>query len=395
MKKRRLILIILGLIAVALITTFIVLSCAAQMYDPNKQLKENAIEIVAGEEYKAKFMDNSELLGVTSGTASFEFTPEESAEYTFRGESTLSGKSVFMEMYVMDEELSELLTADNYGGDSDAPVISDSMEGSVFLTKGQKYLAVVDVYSEESENLDDIENAFSFSVSKSGEGDPEELKTGEKVRLTVKKDQQACAVFVPEETGYYDFDTAIVSKDSSSGFSSIYSITAEDDTDMIVTDGICSLEAGKTYYVWVGVDETTKPKSRVELGCSMMASEAASGICSIDVSGKTVIEYTPEADISIMISSSSDGDPNVVMYDGEGFMMRQDDDSGEAVSGNPKDFLLGLNAEKGEVYRICVDGEFTHCTVKIQEYTGDGSAPDDNTADEGDESGESSEEAAE
>ena len=164
---------------------------------------------------------------------------------------------------------------------------------------------------------------------------------------------------------------------------------------MIVTDGICSLEAGKTYYVWVGVDETTKPKSRVELGCSRMASEAASGICSIDVSGKTVIEYTPEADISIMISSSSDGDPNVVMYDGEGFMMRQDDDSGEAVSGNPKDFLLGLNAEKGEVYRICVDGEFTHCTVKIQEYTGDGSAPDDNTADEGDESGESSEEAAE
>ena len=113
MKKRRLILIILGLIAVALITTFIVLSCAAQMYDPNKQLKENAIEIVAGEEYKAKFMDNSELLGVTSGTASFEFTPEESAEYTFRGESTLSGKSVFMEMYVMDEELSELLTAEN------------------------------------------------------------------------------------------------------------------------------------------------------------------------------------------------------------------------------------------------------------------------------------------
>jgi hypothetical protein len=41
-----------------------------------------------------------------------------------------------------------------------------------------------------------------------------------------------------------------------------------------------------------------------------------------------------------------------------------------------------FTAEKGKVYRICVDGEFTQCTVKIQEYKGDGSAPDSDTADE-------------
>ena len=191
-------------------------------------------------------------------------------------------------------------------------------------------------------------------------------------------------MFVPEETAYYDFDTDIVSKDAASGFSSIYGITAEDKTDMIVTDGICLMEAGKTYYVWVGVDETTKKRSRVELSCSRMASETAGGICSIDVSGKTVIEYTAEADMPLIISSSSDGDPDAALYDSEGFMLRQDDDSGGALSGNPKDFALGLQAEKGEVYRICVDGEFAQCTVNIQEYKGDGMAPDSDAEGGGD-----------
>ena len=390
MKKRRTILIILGVVAAALITAIVVLACTAQIYDPNKQLKKHAVEITAGEETGAKFSSNLEIMGMTAGTASFRFTPEESAEYTFRGEDTSGGKSFFMDMYVIDESLSELLTADNYGGDRESPVASDVMEGNVFLTKGQLYFAVVDVYSEESKDLDSIASAFRFSVSKAGDGAPAELKTGEKVRLTVKKDQQTCAMFVPEETGFYDFDTEIVSKDSSSGFSSIYSITAEDDTDMIVTDGICLLEAGKTYYVWVGVDETTKKKSRVELSCSRMASETASGLCSIDVSGKTVIEYTPEADMTLMISSSSDGDPDVVMYDSEGFMLRQDDDSGEVAGGSPKDFAVGFNAEKGKKYRICIDGEFTHCTVIIQEYKGDGSAPDSDTADESNDSGDQS-----
>lgn len=384
MKKRRKVLIILGVIAVALITAIVVLACMAQMYDPNKKIKKKAVEITAGEECNARFRSNYEFMGVTAGTASFRFTPEESAEYTFRGENTSGDKSIFMEMYAMDESLSELLTADNYGGNSEAPVVSDSMEGKAFLTKGQLCYVVVDVYSEETDKLDDIEKAFRLSVSKNGGGAPVELKAGEKIRLTVNKDQQACAMFVPEETAYYDFDTDIVSKDAASGFSSIYGITAEDKTDMIVTDGICLMEAGKTYYVWVGVDETTKKRSRVELSCSRMASETAGGICSIDVSGKTVIEYTAEADMPLIISSSSDGDPDAALYDSEGFMLRQDDDSGGALSGNPKDFALGLQAEKGEVYRICVDGEFAQCTVNIQEYKGDGMAPDSDAEGGGD-----------
>lgn len=394
-RKRSRILIIFGVITIIIVIAIVALACAAKVYDPNRQLKKNAIQIVEGEEYSARFMSDFEWVGVTAGTAAFKFTPEESAEYILRGEDKSGSKDVFMEMYATDDDLSELLTADNYGGNREEPVISDFVEGSVFLTKGQLYYIVVDVYSEDKGNLDGIEDAFRFSVSRAGDGAPAELKAGEKVRLSVKKDQQTCAMFVPEETGFYDFDTDIVSKDASSGFSSVYSITAEDETSMIITDGICSLEAGKTYYVWVGVDETTKKKSRVELRCSKMASETASGICSIDISGKTVIEYTPEADIPLIINSDSDGDPDVVMYDSEGFMLRQDDDSGEAVSGNPKDFAMGFNAEKGKVYRICVDGEFTQCAVKIQEYKGDGSAPDSDTADENGETADGGEQGLE
>lgn len=144
-------------------------------------------------------------------------------------------------------------------------------------------------------------------------------------------------------------------------------------------------EVGKTYYVWVGVDETTRKSSEVELSCRKMDSETASGLCSIEINGETVIVYTAEANMPLMISSSSDGDPNVVMYDNEGFMLRKDDDSGGVVSGNPKDFALGFNAEKGKTYRICINGEFTKCTVTVQEYKGDGTEPDSGAAAENEE----------
>ena len=376
MRKRSKILIILGVVAAALITAIVVLACTAQIYDPNKQLKKHAVEITAGEENKAKFDSSLETVEVIAGTASFRFTPAESAEYTFKGEDTSGGKTFFMDMYVIDESLSELLTADNYGGDSGSPVAADVMEGNVFLTKGQVYYVAIDVFSDNAAGMDAFKESFRFSVSKAGDGEPEEIKTGESIRLKLNKDQQACAMFKPEETAFYDFDTSIVSKDAGVGFSSIYDITGEDKTSMIVTDGVCFMETGKTYYVWVGVDETSVNSSEVELSCRKMASESASGLCSIEVNGETVIEYTAEANMPLMMISSSDGDPDVVMYDSEGFMLRKDDDSGETVSDNPHEFALGFNAEKGKVYRICINGEFTQCTVTVQEYKGDGTEPD-------------------
>ena len=375
MKIRKMIRILLAVIAVMIIIAIAAVACAVHVADPNKLLKNYANEVTAGEEYSAEFKSVLEMEDTVICTTSFKFTPEESAEYTFTVSGEAVSNNVGMNMFVMDGNLSELFEAANYGDDESAPE-SDLMEGTTFLTKGQLYYVAVDAFSDDAAGMDDFKESFRFSVSKAGDGEPAELKTGEKLRLKLNRDQQACAMFVPEETAFYDFDTSIVSKDAASGFSSIYSITAEGDADMIVTGGICSMEAGKTYYVWVGVDETAKKSSEVELSCSKMASETAKGLCSIDISGKTVIEYTAEANVPLMISSSSDGDPDVVMYDSEGFMLRQDDDSGEAVSGNPQDFAMGFNAEKNKVYRICVDGDFTQCTVTIQVYKGDGTAPD-------------------
>lgn len=390
MKIRKIIKIVLAVIAVLIIMAVALVACVVHIADPNKMLKNYATEVTAGEEYPAKFKSVMEMEDTVICMTSFKFTPEESAEYTFTASGEAVSNKVGMNMFVMDESLSELFEAANYGDDDEAPE-TDTMEGTTFLTKGQLYYVTIDVFSDDAAGMDAFKESFRFSVSKAGDGEPEELNVGESIRLKLNKDQQACAMFKPEETAFYNFDTSIVSKDASAGFSSIYDITAEDQTSMIVTDGVCFMEAGKTYYVWVGVDETTRKSSEVELSCKKMESEIASGLCSIDINGETVIEYTAEDNMPLMISSSSDGDPDVTMYDSDGFMLRKDDDSGGVVSGNPQDFALGFNAEKGKVYRICVNGEFAQCSVIIQEYKGDGTAPDSGAAEENEETEDSGE----
>ena len=375
MKINKTVKIILAVLAALIIIAIAAVAFLVHIGDPNRMLKNYATEVTEGEEYPAKFKNVLKMDRVVICMTSFKFTPEESAEYTFTANGEAVGNSVGMDMFVMDGDFSELFEAANYGEDGEAPE-SDSVEGTTFLTKGQLYYVTIDAFSDNSDQMDAFRESFRFSVSKAGDGEPEELKTGESVRLKLNKDQQACAMFRPEETAFYDFDTRIVSKDANVGFSSIYDITGEDKTSMTVTDGVCLMEKGKTYYVWAGVDETTRKSSEVELSCRKMESETAGGLCSIEINGETVIEYTAEANMPLMISSSSDGDPDVVMYDSDGFMLRKDSDSGGVVSGNPKDFALGFHAEKGKVYRICINGEFTQCTVTVQEYKGDGTEPD-------------------
>lgn len=375
MKINKTVKIILAVLAALIIIAIAAVAFLVHIGDPNRMLKNYATEVTEGEEYPAKFKNVLKMDRVVICMTSFKFTPAESAEYTFTANGEAVGNSVGMDMFVMDGDFSELFEAANYGEDGEAPE-SDSVEGTTFLTKGQLYYVTIDAFSDNSDQMDAFRESFRFSVSKAGDGEPEELKTGESVRLKLNKDQQACAMFRPEETAFYDFDTRIVSKDANVGFSSIYDITGEDKTSMTVTDGVCLMEKGKTYYVWAGVDETTRKSSEVELSCRKMESETAGGLCSIEMNGETVIEYTAEANMPLMISSSSDGDPDVVMYDSDGFMLRKDSDSGGVVSVNPKDFALGFHAEKGKVYRICINGEFTQCTVTVQEYKGDGTEPD-------------------
>ena len=287
MKINKTVKIILAVLAALIIIAIAVVAFLVHIGDPNRMLKNYATEVTDGEEYPGKFKNVLKMDRVVICMTSFKFTPEESAEYTFAANGEAISNSVGMDMFVMDEDLSELFEAANYGDDDEAPE-SDSMEGTTFLTKGQLYYVTVDVFSDDADGMDAFKESFRFSVSKAGDGEPEEqegqdaadgepeeIKTGESIRLKLNKDQQACAMFKPEETAFYDFDTSIVSKDAGVGFSSIYDITGEDKTSMIVTDGVCFMEKGKTYYVWVGVDETTRKSSEVELSCRKMGAEAA------------------------------------------------------------------------------------------------------------------------
>lgn len=358
-----------------------------QEYDPGRVVEKRAIEIEAGENIDGVCEYDSRKAKKKDGAVIYKFTAPENEEYTFRAEELTAEKGIFFDMYVVDETLSEQIVVSNYTGGKDTEV-SDSLEGSTFLNKGKVYYVGLYAYPADSSKKK-YQAPFTLIVDKSIEvNKPAEITAGGKVELNVGKDQKVCARFTPEEDSYYNFDTAIVSKDASSAFSSVSEVTADDGETLTITDGICRLDAGREYYVWVSVNESTGDSSDVELSCKKLLTMEAGGQCSLKMEGDTVIEYTAEADDPMMISSSSDGDPEAILYDSDGFMLRSDDDSGEDVSGNGQDFALGINMKKGQVYRIYVSGEYAQCTVNISKYMGDGTAPDPDPAPVAEEAGE-------
>ena len=85
MKIRKIIKIVLGLIAVLIIIAIAVVACAVHIADPNRMLKNYATEVTAGEEYPAKFKSVLKMEDVVICMTSFRFTPEESAELHIHG----------------------------------------------------------------------------------------------------------------------------------------------------------------------------------------------------------------------------------------------------------------------------------------------------------------------
>jgi len=366
------------IIAIAVIA-MIALAFRIQQYDPVKMVEKRAEEIKEGETVEGQCEYDSRKASKKDGSVIFRFTAPENDEYTFKAEGLTAEKDLHFDLYVVDESLAEQVTASNYSWDEDSEV-SDSIEASAFLNKGKVYYAALTAYPAEG-SKDEYSAPFTFTLGKSSDvNKPAGIEAGGKVELNVVKDQKTCALFTPEESAYYNFDTVIVSKDASSAFSSVSEITADDGEMLSMTDGICRLEAGKEYYVWVSVNESTKGSSDVELSCKKLLTVEASGQCSLQMEGDSIIEYTAEEDGPMMISSSSDGDPEAVLYDSDGFMLRADDDSGEDVTGNGKDFALGINMKKGQTYRIHVSGKYAQCTVNITKYKGDGTAPDPDPA---------------
>lgn len=115
MKINKTVKIILAVLAALIIIAIAVVAFLVHIGDPNRMLKNYATEVTEGEEYPGKFKNVLKMDRVVICMTSFKFTPEESAEYTFAANGEAISNSVGMDMFVMDEDLSELFEAANYG----------------------------------------------------------------------------------------------------------------------------------------------------------------------------------------------------------------------------------------------------------------------------------------
>lgn len=302
----------------------------------------------------------------------FKFTAPESAGYIVSVTDVKSDADVFISMSVVDEELEDVVSADNY--DTKMGGLTDSITTDVPMQESHQSYILIET-SPGNESVTKYSGSFRVSVTKAAEEEkPPVITAGETVKLKVAADAQSCAVFVPQETGYYRFSSSMVNSRSGGGYSEVSSVTSKDKLDIGLTDGICMLEEGKEYYVWVAVYETAKKSSRVKLSCAEMARVITREKGEIPVEGAAVIEFQPSEFGNIAVYSVSNGDPKAMIYEKAGFPLRTDDDSEASLSDNPDDFALVFTAEAGTIYRICVSGDFTEGSVIITDYTGDGSS---------------------
>lgn len=370
MKKR---IIIISVIAVLLIGA---IAYAYIMFnpDPNFLIKLIAKDITLDENKSVSFTHTEDDELATAAIPVYLFKAPKSAEYSFVVSDVKADKDLNISMYVMDENMEDLLVTSNYDKDSDRYIMDAETAGTVYLQKDKEYFVMTDVLAADVNEVN-FSGKINIKVSYAPEVEkPAEIHVGESVKMRLKTNEKRCVIFDPEESGFYRFDTNIVSKDASSSFSSISSITTENKTKISVTDGSCYLDGGREYCIWVTVNESPRKTSAVEVTCVKLETINAEGICNIDLTGETMIEYTASEDADIVIFSESDGDPRATLHDSPGFLLREDDNSGGTLGDNGKDFAMVFSADKGKVYRICVFGSFENCKLRIGKYTGDGSS---------------------
>lgn len=322
--------------------------------------------------YKADESDNESGGIYIDNIPLYKFTPEESTGYTISISDIKCDEAVSLEMSVMDQNLEDYASAENYDGDTDS--LTDSFYAETSLQASQLCYILIES-SPDDESVKKYSGSFKLSVAKTPEEEgPPEILAGESVTLNVGTSVQAAAVFNPPETGYYRFSTSIDPALKSSGYSMISSVTGPGRQTIGVTDGICRLEKGKEYFVWVSVYETSRKKTEVILSCTGMDTVNTSEKGAVHLTGDTVIKYRPSEAGNIAVYSVSDGDPKALIYEKTGFPLRTDDDTEASLSGNTDDFALAFSTANDGTYMICVYGDFTECTVVITGYTGDGSS---------------------
>ena len=340
---------------------------------PNEWLKVMASELK--EDVPAEFTFDYDRLQMKDLTRLpvYSFTPDESCRYTFTLKDSKDGESSPVTVSIIDRKFTGYLMLDNFSSDGSGATIPE-VSGQSMLQENRVYYAVCDVFADELDDDPGTETGtYTLTVTKTPETKlPEVLTAGESVSFEVDAEGQNCASFIPEETGYYRFTSRIVSTGADEGYASVTSVTFHENRKVDVTDGICMLEKGRSYYVWAAVNEISERTAEVELSCEALETMEADKPGEYDLTGPAVIEYKALSAENIAIYSLSREDPGVTIYETPGFILRADNDSEASLSENKNDFAVVMGTDKGSVYRICVHGDFTECKVMIAKYTGDG-----------------------
>ena len=300
----------------------------------------------------------------------FCFSPSESGNYTFSVNDIESSSEVRVTMNVTDTYLDDYFVADSRWRKGKEQ--KNTITGSTTLPASKRCYVHFSV-DPVDEDLAKFSGSFKLTVTKDADDDgPPLLTTDESVTVRVDAEGQACAAFIPVETGYYRFEHSIVSKDYSKGYSSLSSITSSNSLKVGVTSDICMLRKDQEYLVWLNANETGSRSSLIELSCKPLKTKKAKGICSVVLDGDSMIEYFAEKDCDLAVYTVSGGDPRLVIYETSGFPLRTDDKSEASLSDNPDDVATVLRVKEGTGLHICIFGDVSDCRVFITEYTGDG-----------------------
>lgn len=301
----------------------------------------------------------------------FKFTPAESDQYSISITEIESDEPVNVLMSSMNRDFEDYASVENYDNDSDTA--TDNCTADVTLQAGHECFIMIDVAPSDS-SVERCSGSFKLTVKKAPEEEKlPEIVVGESVTVKVGRQVQSAAMFMPPKTGYYRFNTSIDPKLKSTGYSMISSVTTQGRKSIGVTDGICFLEEGKEYFIWVSVYETNRKKTPVMLSCIGMDTVTVNEKGKVHITGNTVIEYRPEKKGNIAVYSVSEGDPKALIYEQESFPLRTDDDTDASLSANPNDFAVAFTAGPSNLYRICIFGDPGECDIVITDYIGDGS----------------------
>ena len=352
-----------------LIAAFVVINLAPYVYDavrndPNILLKRLSKDLTEDSAVDIKYTQRSGrpmLLGGSGGRL-YSFTPEKSGVYEFSVSDIVSEEDVYLSLQVSDSHFNNYLSTDN------TEAGTDSFSDTVFLNEGSICYVLIEPFSED--DREKFSGSFRLSVSAADEESrPAEITEEEAATIRVVEDSQTAVLFVPEESGYFRFESMIVSKDRTA-LSAISSVKTTDNEEIKRAEGICYLEGGREYYVWVSAQDLSKKSVKAEVSCSRMEILAADQPGEYIINGDTVIVYTSRITKNMLVYSVSDGDVRGAVYDSKGFPLNFDDNSGEDMSGNRKDFALVIQAQKRSRYLIYAEGRFNECSIVIAEYDG-------------------------